>query len=1148
MIYVKNSHLGWLFRGLAKNLGKLLFFLLTLVSSGTFAQVQFGPGAQSASYTDTRVRGYHFTSPVAFTICQVYVPNTMNSNMWHVEIVKFTNGAPPAYASTTNAFTSLFYADSVTGTNAISCNVQVASGDVIGIYGSRSASNTNANSMANSYDGTQPTTTVLGNTFTLYRSGMQFPLNNQQMHDIWSEVNANTGRIFGFYGCCPTPDKPQGPLSGSLTVCQGDTVTYTIPWDSGAVNYNWSVSAGDSILSVVGDTMVTIVIGANSTGGQICVELEDTCTWSGDTCFSYTVNQPTAPGAIAGAASVCQNGTGWYTIPYVPGIIEYDWTISNGVIVTNNDTAVLVSYSGSGLIDLCVRHRDSCAWSDTACFQINAAQSPSPAQAGPDKTICSGHRAVLAASNPTSGAGTWTQVSGPTTGAFSDASSNASTFQTSQEGTYVLRWTVSSSGCPSTYDDMVVTVNITPTANFTTQNVCEGSQVGFTDLSAGNGATIGSWLWDMDGDLVDNYIIQNPIHLYNTSGTYGVRLIVNAQGCADTIFKNVFVNPLAKIKVAGENVCLNEMVEFQNTSTISSGAIDWVYYNYGDGSPIDSGVANYAPSHLYSQPGSYTVNVSAKSDSNCVSYGQTQLEIYHLPVAKFAVDNSCQYQTAVFTDQSTVTGAQVDKWIWTFGDGTDSSALQNPEHDYDVNGFVSVVERVWSSLGCYDDTVVAIEIYPTPVTVFNFENKVCLGDLLELESVSSIAYGSIVSTNWLVADSFAYSQNPSYHYFDKVGVYPVSLTTTSNKGCSSFLQKDVPVYEVPVPDFEFSNVCARDEFQFRDSTFFNEAVKFYRWNFDDGTPIDTNVNPIHSFDTHGVYNVTLYVESYRGCNKTAEHPIEVYERIVPKFEAVPDSGCSPLNVQFIDNSKSVSKVGWTASWIYGDRLEASEDLEHVYYNASGKFQEYSVTLQVKTDDDCESEKTIDSLVYVVPQPVAMFSNLPDDLTSLTTVNPLAQFINQSRQANRYKWHFGDGEVSNDHNPTHEWKEAGDYKVTMIAKNIYQCLDSMTADVHITHANIPFIPSAFTPNGDGFNEFFFVEGLEQVTDFKMEIFDRWGNSIFTGEGLDTKWDGKNSQSVIGVIVQDGVYGYRISYILPSGDREIKDGSLTLLGVN
>lgn len=129
-----------------------LISLLVFASSLAISQTQFGPGPQTANFTANMVRGYHFTSPVAFNICQLYVPNDMNSNNWHVEVVKFNTAAPPAFPGTTNAFTSLFYANNITGTTPITCNIPIAACDIIGICGSRSG--TTPQQMANSYDGT----------------------------------------------------------------------------------------------------------------------------------------------------------------------------------------------------------------------------------------------------------------------------------------------------------------------------------------------------------------------------------------------------------------------------------------------------------------------------------------------------------------------------------------------------------------------------------------------------------------------------------------------------------------------------------------------------------------------------------------------------------------------------------------------------------------------------------------------------------------------------------------------------------------------------------------------------------------------------------------------------------------------------------
>ena len=68
----------------------------------------------------------------------------------------------------------------------------------------------------------------------------------------------------------------------------------------------------------------------------------------------------------------------------------------------------------------------------------------------------------------------------------------------------------------------------------------------------------------------------------------------------------------------------------------------------------------------------------------------------------------------------------------------------------------------------------------------------------------------------------------------------------------------------------------------------------------------------------------------------------------------------------------------------------------------------------------------------------------------------------------------------------------------------------------------YIPGAFTPDGDGLNDFFAPQGVE-FTDFEMEIFNHWGEAIFYTSNLDKPWDGKSKN---GSEIQEGVYVYKI----------------------
>lgn len=162
----------------------------------SFSQTPITVCNQLNSFTGM-TRGYHFTAPTDFTICGLYVEDNMSTLFQSVAIVRFTAGAPPAFAGTTNNFVTLFQNLNYAPNNMIAVpNVVINTGDIIGIYGSRGANS------INSYGNPNCVLTISGFPTTAQRSGMQFDLAaGPGMHDIWSEVNYNIGRVTMYMNC-----------------------------------------------------------------------------------------------------------------------------------------------------------------------------------------------------------------------------------------------------------------------------------------------------------------------------------------------------------------------------------------------------------------------------------------------------------------------------------------------------------------------------------------------------------------------------------------------------------------------------------------------------------------------------------------------------------------------------------------------------------------------------------------------------------------------------------------------------------------------------------------------------------------------------------------------------------------------------------
>lgn len=103
--------------------------------------------------------------------------------------------------------------------------------------------------------------------------------------------------------------------------------------------------------------------------------------------------------------------------------------------------------------------------------------------------------------------------------------------------------------------------------------------------------------------------------------------------------------------------------------------------------------------------------------------------------------------------------------------------------------------------------------------------------------------------------------------------------------------------------------------------------------------------------------------------------------------------------------------------------------------------------------------------------------------------------------------------------------------------------AVVSESNITEINLPlaiYIPNAFTPNGDGLNDNFSVEG-EGISKFNMSIYNKWGEMIFESGNLHESWDGTYG----GELVQDGAYVYMISLVSADKKSMVKNGTVTVL---
>ncbi len=192
---------------------------------------------------------------------------------------------------------------------------------------------------------------------------------------------------------------------------------------------------------------------------------------------------------------------------------------------------------------------------------------------------------------------------------------------------------------------------------------------------------------------------------------------------------------------------------------------------------------------------------------------------------------------------------------------------------------------------------------------------------------------------------------------------------------------------------------------------------------------------------------------------------------------------------------------------------------------------------VSVTDTCHAQTGVDTItIYVFPIPNAYFLF---DYLEATNIN----IVNLSTNAVSYAWTFGDGGLSNttQHSFEHLYPDTvGSYFITLIAYNQEGCPDTNTARVSFTDDYSFFIPTSFHP-GFPLNPTFGVYS-NGIVEYQMDIYDRWGEHLFTTTDLSIQWDGASTD---GTLLKQDVYVWVMKALMKNGKKVEKNGTVFLI---
>ena len=676
-------------------------------------------------------------------------------------------------------------------------------------------------------------------------------------------------------------------------------------------------------------------------------------------------------------------------------------------------------------------------------------------------------------------------------------------------------------------DDTVapIIINALPTADFAFTTVCPNFACDLSDASLIAGtANISNWYWDIgnDGSIETN--TQNGSKSWPVGGNYDVELrVISTDGCEDSIVQSIMVLPKPVASFTSSTVCFGTATDFTDNSTVAmNNSIATWEWDFDDGNTS----ANQNPSSIYNSYGLYDVTLMVETNNGCRDTITNQVEVYGMPIVDFNMQDECEYDSILFVNNTTIPSGDFMTYIWRFGDNSMLS-VETPSHLYATEGVYSVQLEATSINGCVHDSTINVEVYDEPSAQFSLANGCVYEDFTFTDY--SVTSSTMSSWDWSFGDGNTSINQSPIHHFNNEGLYEIQLITTTIELCRDTNTIVLEVYPKPIAAFTPTSVCLNTPTEFVDISVVstqvhpNESILPYSgWDFGDGIAA-SGPSVMHTYNNPGSYNAQIIVASNHGCRDTANMVVIVHNNPVASFVSADSAGCSPVTASFI-NSSTIDHVPQTYTltyeWYFDNNItDNTENTSSVFINESNTDNEYyGASLVVTSDQGCKDSIYNGNMVTVHPIPYPDFSFSPEEIN---VYNTLIDFTDESVGASVWFWSFGDGALSNDQNPSYRYADSGSYIVDLRVENGYGCTDSTYKNLRIDPVFEVFIPNSVTPNADGINDVFMVEGYG-ITKQEMFIFDKWGQLLYEGFNVGDSWDGY----VRGKIDKTAVYVYLV----------------------
>lgn len=407
-------------------------------------------------------------------------------------------------------------------------------------------------------------------------------------------------------------------------------------------------------------------------------------------------------------------------------------------------------------------------------------------------------------------------------------------------------------------------------------------------------------------------------------------------------------------------------------------------------------------------------------------------------------------------------------------------------------------------------------------------SQTCFGSQTTLSGTSSLPDSDIQLWQWDINNDGVWDYNGKtiVYLFTTSGIHQVGMKITPNVGAPATITDNVMIDFLPSVNFHVDNLCAFSHATYFDqSTIAGGSIVQYLWDFNNDGIVDDNSNDTVTY-TCGpaqTYTTKLTCVSDKGCSAFATKTTEVYPMPLASFTV--SNTCEGQNTVFT-NTTVISTLDFYI-WNFGDQEASTVVSPSHTYNSSGN---YSVSLIASTVNGCRDTNVTG--IFINPAPVVYITSQNND----TVLNNGEQIMLFGNGVGNYLWSGGST------NQNYLVNNAGTYWVTGTDQNGCQGTDNITiyqSNNNNPDSGIRLKSEILTPNGDGINDYFEIENIQQYQCCNIAIYNLWNDKVFwTDVCYGNNWDCRLNGS--GNILPDGAY----YYIIQCG-TETKKGNFNIL---